>query len=286
MRPVRGHRQSPNIPPRNVAGTAAQSGIAVIYLWESSLGYDAIGILNDRRFSTQAAAGVHRHSKALRRCNEPLTPAEAQFANGVRKEYLHAGWPAPYMDDVARAFRLAEGAKVYIEVGTQDKGNIAWLARSKLRKGATIIDIDMIEYPDKDKKIADELAAAKFDYHPLRGDCLSDDILNRVRAILNGRSADAIFCDSHYTYAHTLTEFTLYRPLVRRGGFLLFHDSRWPGDPTRSGEEGKKGKGLAIEQLDRFYPAWIVSGPDRPLYRPIPDVGREGYWGTLAVFPC
>lgn len=224
--------------------------------------------------------------EALQRCNEPATRAEIDLANSVRQEYLHSGWPTPYMDDVVRAFRLAAGAKVYIEVGTQDKGNIAWVARTKLAKNATIIDIDIAEYPDNDRKISEELAAAQFDYHPLRGDCLSEGILNRVREILNGRAADIIFCDSHYTYKHTLTEFTLYRPLVRKGGFLFFHDAQWPGDPARDGEEAKPGKGSAIEQLDRFYPCWIVSGPDAPLYRPLPFAHTAGLWGTLAVFPC
>lgn len=221
--------------------------------------------------------------EALRKCNPSSTAEEISVANSIRTEYLLPGASNPYMVDVVRAFRVAEGAKVYIEVGTQDKGNIAWLARTKLAKGATIIDIDFVDYPDNDKKIKSELSK-NFDYHSIRGDCLSDQTLAKVKSILAGRGADVIFCDSHYTYEHTLTEFTLYYPLLRQGGFLLFHDAQWPGDPAQTGEAGKKGKGLAVEQLDRFYPAWVVIGPDTPLHRPLPIVNREGHWGTLAMF--
>jgi cephalosporin hydroxylase len=215
----------------------------------------------------------------------PPKADELRTAVAVRREYVIPGWGEPYMDDVIRAFRIAKGAKVYIEVGTQDKGNIAWLARTQLAPGATIIDIDMVDYPDNDRKIVEEMKAGGFDYHSIRGDCLSDIVLEKVKTILGGRSADIIFCDSHYTYEHTITEFAQYYPLLRQGGFLMFHDAQWPGNPAGEGEMGKKGKGLAVEQLDRFYPAWMVVGPDTPLYRATPIVSRDGHWGTLAIFP-
>jgi hypothetical protein len=92
--------------------------------------------------------------ESLRCCNAPTTHEELALADSVRKEYLMQESDAfhtnqPYMVDVCRAFRLAQGAKVYIEVGTQDKGNIAWVARTKLALGATIIDIDLLEYPER-----------------------------------------------------------------------------------------------------------------------------------------
>jgi cephalosporin hydroxylase len=217
-------------------------------------------------------------------CNAPASEEEIASADAVRAEYALPGASKAYMEDVVRAFRVAQGAQVYIEVGTQDKGNIAWMARTKLAKGATIIDIDMLDYPQSDSRIKNELAG-QFDYHAVRGNCLGEEVLSEVKRILQGRAADIIFCDSHYTYEHTLTEFTLYYPLTRKGGFLLFHDSQWPGDPAQDGEMGKKGKGLAIEQLDRFYPAWVVVGPEQPLFRPMPVPQYAGHWGTLALFP-
>lgn len=224
---------------------------------------------------------------SLEICNTPTAPEELTLADAIRAEYIIPGDSTPpYMVDVCRAFRLAQDAKVYIEVGTQDKGNIAWVARTKLAKGATIIDIDMLDYPENDLKIRQELSD-DFDYHSIRGDCLSDQVLNKVKKILNGRSVDLIFGDSHYTYDHTLTEFSLYYPLLKQGGFMLFHDAEWPGQATElGGEFAKKGKGLAIQELNRYYPAWMVYGADRPLYRPLPIPGTTGHWGTLAIFPA
>lgn len=220
---------------------------------------------------------------ALQKCNPATTDIELEQANLVRREYLISGAPPPYMADIARGFRLAEGAEVYIEVGSQDKGNIAWLARTKLAAGATIIDIDFNDYPANDKKIATELAD-NFSYHSIRGDCLADETIEKLKNILAGRKADVIFCDSFYTYAHTIHEFSLYYPLVREGGHLLFHDAQWRGNPSLVGSEGEKGKALAIEQLDRFYPAYMIVGSDTPLHRPLPTPHRGGNWGSLAVF--
>ncbi|RTL60503.1 MAG: class I SAM-dependent methyltransferase [Hyphomicrobiales bacterium] len=224
--------------------------------------------------------------QCLQCCNAATTAAELKAALAVRREYVLPGMPMPYMEDVVRAFRVAQGAAVYIEIGTQDRGNIAWLAREKLARNATIIDIDYGVYSDSERRLATELKAQGFDYHLVRGDCLSDPVQEAVHSILNGRVADLIFCDSHYTYEHTISEFALYRPLVRSGGYLLFHDAQWPGRMDAKGEEAKKGKGYAILELDRFYPAWMVVGPDTPLHRPLPTSSWEGHWGTLAVFPC
>lgn len=224
--------------------------------------------------------------RCLESVNKPADPAEVEAANSVRSEYFYEGAPNPYMADITRAFRLAKGATVYIEVGTQDKGNIAWLSRNKLAPGATIIDIDFAEYPKHDRKIMDELTRRGFDYHPIRGDCLSAEVLNKVKQILGGREADLIFCDSHYTYDHTIKEFGLYFPLVKNGGFLFFHDAQWSGDPNGNWpEERKRGKGYAVAEIDQQYPAYAVFGPDTPLYRFRMPTSYPTYWGTLAIFP-
>ncbi len=218
--------------------------------------------------------------------NARAEEADVEQANAIRGEYYLDIAPNPYMVDVSRAFRLAAGAKVYIEVGTQDKGNIAWLARTKLAPGATIIDIDFETYPENDAKIRAELTAAGFDYHPLRGDCLSDEILSEVKRILDGRQADLIFCDSHYTYEHTMSEFSLYFPLVKSGGLLFFHDSIWSGDAGAEWPEmRKRGKGFAIADLDRYYPAYLVEGWDNPIRRFVMPPLDVTHWGTVTMFP-
>lgn len=218
--------------------------------------------------------------------NDPMQDGDLAAALQARRDYLIPGEPEPYMVDIVRGFRLAKGASVYIEVGTQDKGNIAWLARHVLAPGATIIDIDLLSYTENDRRIASELGDLGFDYHAIRGDCLSDETLAKVREILAGRGADVIFCDSHYTYEHTLTEFGLYFPLVRPGGYLFFHDVMWRGDPNENpnSEVYKLGKALAVQQLDRFHPVYIVED-NAPAYRYAPPSLRRHYWGGLGIIP-
>jgi hypothetical protein len=83
-----------------------------------------------------------------------------------------------------------------------------------------------------------------------------------------------------------MTEFALYFPLVKSGGFLFFHDAQWTGDSNSPWEEMRKvGKGFAVADLNRFYPAYAVVGPDQPVYRFTMPPVKVSFWGTLAVFP-
>ncbi len=228
----------------------------------------------------------HEVPEHLQIVNAPTDAADLALANAIRTEYFLDIAPNPYMVDITRAFRLAQDAKVYIEVGTQDKGNVAWLSRTRLAPGATIIDIDFNEYPENDAKLADELRRNGFDYHAVRGDCLSEEVLNQVKTILNGRKADLIFCDSHYTYEHTMTEFSLYFPLVKFGGNLFFHDSVWSGDVNSEWPEmRKRGKGFAIADIDRFYPAYLVTNEADPVRRFVMPPLDVTFWGTVTIFP-
>jgi predicted O-methyltransferase YrrM len=48
-----------------------------------------------------------------------------------------------------------------------------------------------------------------------------------TRKILNGSKIDLLFIDGYHDYKNVLSEFLLYKDLVRPGGIIAFHDILW-----------------------------------------------------------
>lgn len=86
----------------------------------------------------------------------PAFPEELRLANEVRDRYLFPDAPRPYMTDIVRAFRLARGAARYVEVGTRDKGNLAWLS-SFLAPDAHMIDVDLDQIESAKSRLTVEI---------------------------------------------------------------------------------------------------------------------------------
>ncbi|MBS0659727.1 MAG: class I SAM-dependent methyltransferase [Verrucomicrobia bacterium] len=81
----------------------------------------------------------------------------------------------------------------------------------------------------------------RFEY--VEGSSQDPAALERVRRALDGQPLDLLFIDGDHHYAGVAADFTLYRPLVRPGGLIAFHDivpdhqtrhgratGRWAGD--------------------------------------------------------
>ena len=67
----------------------------------------------------------------LDRAKAPASQEEIDGALEIRRQFLFDSSvdSAPYVTDIVRAFRLVEKASLYIEVGTFDKGNLAYTSR-------------------------------------------------------------------------------------------------------------------------------------------------------------
>jgi predicted O-methyltransferase YrrM len=209
----------------------------------------------------------------LQKIDAPVSDAEITNALDIRKRFELDAWNDPYMVDLCRAFRLVDGAGVYIEVGTRDKGNLAWLA-PKLAPGATMIDVDIDRFEESERRLLKEIG--DINYHRITGDSIGGETLQQVRAALGGRQADAIFCDSSHMFKHTLAEFDLYFPLLRSGGVLMYHDCFWEGN------ESHKGKMQAMQAIDRFVPVYCVY-MDEPVHRYVPRSEKTDVWGGVSI---
>ncbi len=181
--------------------------------------------------------------------------------------------------DFVRAFRAVKGTKCYVEIGTYDKGNLAYVA-SLLDDSAMIIDVDIEAHEEQVEKLRRALKPHQT-YHQVVGNSLLPETADRVRALIESGSAgaDAVFIDGNHVAEAVITDYALYAPLVREGGLVMFHDIYW------TGFDEYLGAGQAIEILDKVRPVFAVSG-DRPISRYIPILRRGTVWGGIGVVVC
>jgi hypothetical protein len=213
---------------------------------------------------------------SLAAANPAATEEELTRATLVRRRFLVAGEPEPYMVDVVRAMRLLCGKQCYAEIGTRDRGCIAYVA-PLLAPTPLIVDVDLVPMPESEQRIAEELLG-RAKYTLIHGDSADAAVAAKVAQAIGSEGADAIFCDSSHMYEHTLVEFEHYWPLVRPGGVLMYHDATWEGNAT------DKGKLQALQQIDRFMPVFVVA-LDEPVHRIIPRSTKADTWGTVALIP-
>jgi hypothetical protein len=209
----------------------------------------------------------------LQAVDAPVLASEVAQAMGVRKRFELDQWQDPYMIDIIRAFRLLDGASAYVEVGTRDKGNLAWVA-PKLLPQATMIDVDIDIFDDSERRLRAEIP--EIDYHRITGDSIDPSTVAKVRTALGRREAKVVFCDSSHMYSHTLAEFELYYPLLQPGGVLMYHDCFWEGNATH------KGKMQAMQAIDQVVPVYCVF-MDEPIHRYRPRPTKSDVWGGVSV---
>lgn len=214
--------------------------------------------------------------EALRVVDPPATTEEHAYATEIRRHFLVAGEPMPYMTDIVRAFRLASGAQKYVEVGSRDRGNIAW-ALHVLASNPMIVDVDIERMPDSEARLAAFLAG-RANYTFLHGNSVDPELVRQVQDRIGPDGADVIFCDSSHLYEHTIAEFAMYWPLVRPKGVLMYHDALWEGNDM------DKGKFQALVAIDRFVPVWCVF-TDEPVHRITARSTKGDIWGGVAIIP-
>lgn len=206
--------------------------------------------------------------------NESAGQEELVKADQVRVNFYLEGGAKAYMTDIVRAFRLARGAECYIEVGTRDKGNIAWLTEI-LSPTAKIIDVDLEQIVDARERLTAYLPAG-FSYHAIEGDSVGFETINAVHSALEGQLADVIFLDSNHMYSHFSKEFSLYWQFLKPGGVMLVHDIFWEGN------EYEKGKAQAADRIDRYIPVYVVSMND-PVSRFYFQPPHRESWGGVGI---
>lgn len=119
--------------------------------------------------------------------------------------------------------------KAIMEIGT-DKGGTLFLFSRIADKDATIISVSY--QFEQVYKICSRQRLKLFVTFPTGNQKLK--IINRnshdretlldVKRALSGRKLDMLFIDADHTYEGVKLDYTMYAPLVRKGGIIAFHD--------------------------------------------------------------
>jgi len=110
--------------------------------------------------------------------------------------------------------------RVVCEIGVQDGGTTFILSRA-------LPTLDMMIAIDLHVSLKCQLRYFRRPDLRLRlidGPSLSPRTLRRVERILGGQRLDVLFIDGDHSYEGALGDFLAYRPFVRDGGVIAFHD--------------------------------------------------------------
>jgi cephalosporin hydroxylase len=204
------------------------------------------------------------------------TVEEMEQAKSIRQKLLFEGASLPYMMDVIRAFRLITGCTSYLEIGTEDKGNLAY-ASQLLDEEALIIDIDLVERRDQLEKLKKSLKPHQ-QVVSLVGSSTDENVINQIREVLAGKKLDAVFIDGNHTSAYVMSDFANYYEFIKTDGYILFHDIYWQGSNQEQGTL------QALIAIDRLYPVYAVVLDSLPVHRLLPYQWDSGeVWGCVGI---
>ncbi len=201
--------------------------------------------------------------------------SELELATSIRKQFLFAGESNPFMNDVVRAMRLLKGKRTYVEVGTYDKGSLAYFSRL-LANDAHLIDVDIEARPEHTTMLREFIESTQR-LTTVVGDSTSAEVMARVQAAVGPGGADAVFIVGNHTATYAFADFVNFSKVKSPGGIQFFHDV------YREGDSHSHGDSRAMEWIDRMHPMHVVFA-DHPVHRFLPWMTKsEDVWGGVGL---
>jgi predicted O-methyltransferase YrrM len=217
---------------------------------------------------------LHKIPADLGTCMPAPSDKEAEDIVSVRRRYCKTKMKNAAEIDKVRAFRLLRGAKRYLEIGTFDKYNLAYVS-SLCDPAALLVDLDIEDNPEAEAMLRAELQDAQT-YVKILGDSSKDATLQAVLDQAGTDPFDAVFIDANHMAPYAMSDFAMYGELVSPTGYVFFHDIKF---------EGHKNNGVAdaLDVLQRFVPVYEVvnNEPVTHWHRPLSK--RKTFWGGVAI---
>lgn len=215
-------------------------------------------------------------SPSLNVCLSLANFDELKKATEIRSQFNIEGYPAPYLNDVVRAFRVLNGKTTYLEIGTFDRGNLSYVS-TLLSDDALLIGVNIQHDQAADDRLRSTLKPGQ-NYISIVGDSRLPETVSQVAEAVKsrGRKIDAAFIDGDHTAYGTMCDYVNYGSMVSRDGVILFHDVLWEGNETY------KGASHAIREIDRFHPVYLIPGSG-PCSRYMPPLFRDAIWGCVGA---
>jgi hypothetical protein len=208
-------------------------------------------------------------------CCDALAPEE-ELASvlALRSIFRVDNYPDPYMNDISRAVRLIRGAKSYLENGTFDRGNLAYIAML-LAEDAVIVGVDIQDEPLRDEKLRNLLLKTSQTHLPIIGDSRLRSTRELVKDALQGHRMDAAFVDGDHTAP---------RRSVRLYQLRGIGSGRWDNSTARRHMRRRR----ALQGRSRYAGRNQYGGPCIPdrwnepaasLHAPVVERLLRGRWG-------
>jgi len=110
--------------------------------------------------------------------------------------------------------------KSYIEIGTADGGT-----HFLIRKLCESIDLSVAIDTDIRNRFLIDRITSTADSHYISGYSSAPNTLKAVNRVFPEKgTVDLLFIDGDHRYDGVKSDFELYQPLVRKGGYIIFHD--------------------------------------------------------------
>jgi GT2 family glycosyltransferase/predicted O-methyltransferase YrrM len=149
------------------------------------------------------------------------------------------------------------------EIGTASGGTSFLLSRAA-PAGATLVTVDLGTRAGQPEALR-VLAGSARTIHSLVGDSRSPVTIQQVKAVAGG-PLDFLLIDGDHRYEGVAADFAAYRPLVRPGGTVAFHDivpdSRSRGGPDTGTDAG--GVPRFWQELKARFPGATLEIVERP----------------------
>ncbi|HVS85134.1 MAG TPA: CmcI family methyltransferase [Gaiellaceae bacterium] len=189
------------------------------------------------------------------------------------RETFKPGWDCgletvQVREEIERLWALAreEGVRSVLEVGTAAGGTLFLLAAAAA-DGATLVTLDLPHprgYRRHRGPIYRSFARRGQRIVTIRASSHDPATVERVRAELRGQPLDLLFIDGDHSRASVTRDYELYRPLVRPGGLVAFHDIV-PGPPDGPGD------------VPAFWQELKAVDPDAETHEFVSDWGQGGF---------
>jgi cephalosporin hydroxylase len=122
-----------------------------------------------------------------------------------------------------------EKPRYILEIGTALGGTLFLFCRMA-SENAVIISIDLPlgmgggGYSQARKPLYESFTSQQQHMYLIRGDSHKREIVEKVKALLDGKEIDFLFIDGDHTYEGVKQDFEMYSPFVKKNGIIALHD--------------------------------------------------------------
>lgn len=170
--------------------------------------------------------------RALRSAASRATTLEEIVALSSEFNYRHIRLdPSQVTSEILQLLNLLkrDPPRTVLEIGTY-RGGTFFLFSRVAAPDALLVSLDLppnssrFGYPSWRSGLFKSFARDRQKVELVLADSHQPETVRQIQQVLGGRELDFLFIDGDHSYDGVKADFTMYAPLVRKGGWIAFHD--------------------------------------------------------------